>query len=109
MDEKREKEKENIRNVAREVTYKLDEKLNNHIVRQEQANYDTMTAIKDLCARFAKTETESHEILTMLKLLSDTFRDFKDEQIAINSKVEFVDRTLRDHIFHSSNNNNKKE
>lgn len=100
------KDETRIKKLASEVSTTLENKLNTHIDSQTKANDAMIKTLNSLNKKLDQSYKENKACLNTVRVLTKDFHDFKNKQVSVNSKVDYMDSIFRDNIsFNFSGNN----
>ena len=100
------KNNDNIEKIATEVSNKLDDKLDEKIEQQQQAIGTFSESMDKIFEKLDNQDKHNKDILSTLRTLTSDFHNFKDEQVKVNAKVDYIDNIFRNLITLNNNNNN---
>jgi hypothetical protein len=101
------KNNDNIEKIATEVSNALDNKLDEKIEQQSQAIGTFSESMDKIYEKLDNQDKHNKDILTTLRTLTSDFHNFKDEQLRVNAKVDYIDNIFRNLITFNNTNNNK--
>ncbi|MDN5845516.1 MAG: hypothetical protein L0H53_04490 [Candidatus Nitrosocosmicus sp.] len=100
---------DNIKKIATEISKKIDDKLEQHIDKQEESNELISKTIQKLSEKLDDQSDQNKAILSTVRTLTKDFHDFKDKQIEINAKVSYIDDIIRQNLkWNIDNNSNSR-
>lgn len=100
------KNNDNIKEIATEVSNALDDKLDEKIEQQQQAIGTFSESMDKIFEKLDNQDKHNKDILTTLRTLTSDFHNFKDEQVKVNAQVDYIDNIFRNLITLNNNNNN---
>lgn len=100
------RDNDNIKNIALDVAKSIEDKLNSHIETQTKANQETVKALENLCRKLDDQNKQNRDILSITKTLTKDFHAFKDRQIEVNAKVDYMDHVFKSRLSFVRNVNN---
>lgn len=98
---------DNIKEIATKVSDVVENKLNLKIEQQSQAIESISKTMEKLSEKLDHQDKQNKAILSTIRRLTSDFHNFKDEQIRVNAKVDYVDNIFRNYItFNGKPDNN---
>ena len=89
---------DNIKEIATEVSNALENKLNQKIEQQSLAIGSLSETMKKISEKMDHQDKQNKAILTTIRRLSSDFDTFKEQQVRVNAKVDYIDNIFRNLI-----------
>ncbi|MDR4490804.1 MAG: hypothetical protein R2685_07870 [Candidatus Nitrosocosmicus sp.] len=97
------KKNNNIKEIATKVSDALEDKLNKKIEQQSLAIESVAKCLSDISEKMGSQDKQNKDILTTLRTLSSDFHHYKDNQVTVNAKVDYIDQIFRNVITFNGN------